>query len=92
VICPGHGPIVWNAHARIDEYIAHRRDRERSLLVALGEGQRTAKQLLDTVWSDVPERLRSMAAVTLAAHLDKLDDEGLLPDGVERPTFAHPGW
>jgi hypothetical protein len=29
--------------------------------------------------------LRPAAAVTLAAHLDKLDDEGRLPSGVERP-------
>ncbi len=32
----------------------------------------------------------SAATVTLAAHLDKLADEGRLPDGVERPAF--PGW
>jgi hypothetical protein len=30
------------------------------------------------------------ATVTLAAHLDKLADEGRLPDGVERP--GRPDW
>jgi hypothetical protein len=34
----------------------------------------------------VPPGLRPAAAVTLAAHLDKLSDEGRVPDGVERPT------
>ena len=34
--------------------------------------------------------LRPAAAVTLAAHLDKLDDEGRLPDGVQRPE--RPAW
>jgi glyoxylase-like metal-dependent hydrolase (beta-lactamase superfamily II) len=92
VICPGHGPVVWDPHAKIDEYIAHRRDRERALLAALAEGRRTSTELLNCVWSDVPDRLRPMAAVTLAAHLDKLDDERLLPDGVERPSVDRSRW
>jgi glyoxylase-like metal-dependent hydrolase (beta-lactamase superfamily II) len=87
VICPGHGPPVWDAQAKLEQYIAHRLDRESSLLVALGDGRRTVAELLDTVWSDVPTGLRPMAAVTLAAHLDKLEEDGLLPDGVERPSF-----
>src|SRR3954454_8549598 len=29
VLCPGHGPLVLDANAKLDEYIAHRRDRER---------------------------------------------------------------
>jgi hypothetical protein len=33
----------------------------------------------------VPAALRPAAAVTLAAHLDKLEEEGTLPAGVERP-------
>ena len=32
--------------------------------------------------------MRPAAAVTLAAHLDKLSDEGRLPPGVERPALA----
>jgi hypothetical protein len=31
--------------------------------------------------------LRPAAAVTLAAHLDKLEEEGRLPEGVERPKW-----
>ena len=92
VICPGHGPVVSNAHEKIDEYLAHRRDRERSLLAALDAGRRTTAELLDAVWHDVPEQLRPAAAVTLAAHLDKLNDEGRLPAGVERPSFDRSGW
>jgi hypothetical protein len=43
------------------------------------------EELLDRAWADVPAALRPAAAVTLAAHLDKLQAEGRLPDGVERP-------
>jgi glyoxylase-like metal-dependent hydrolase (beta-lactamase superfamily II) len=87
VLCPGHGPPVDDPHAKLEEYISHRLERERRLLAALAAGQRTAQQLLDAAWDDVPAQLRPAAAVTLAAHLDKLADEGRLPDGVERPSL-----
>ncbi len=45
-------------------------------------------ELLDDAWSDVPAQLRPAAAVTLAAHLDKLAAEGRLPDGVQRPQIG----
>jgi glyoxylase-like metal-dependent hydrolase (beta-lactamase superfamily II) len=85
VLCPGHGPLVLDPQAKLDEYIGHRLDRERRLLEALSEGRRSVAELLDGVWSDAPPQLRAVAAVTLAAHLDKLEDEGRLPEGVERP-------
>jgi glyoxylase-like metal-dependent hydrolase (beta-lactamase superfamily II) len=85
VLCPGHGPPVWTPRRRIAEYIEHRQDRERRLLAALADGRRSTRELLDDAWSDVPEVLRPAAAITLAAHLDKLDEEGRLPEGVERP-------
>jgi glyoxylase-like metal-dependent hydrolase (beta-lactamase superfamily II) len=90
VICPGHGPPVPDAAAKLDEYISHRLDRERRLVAALADGKRTVDELLDTVWNDVPSSLAPVAAFTLAAHLDKLADEGRLPDGVQRPAPA--GW
>jgi glyoxylase-like metal-dependent hydrolase (beta-lactamase superfamily II) len=84
VLCPGHGPAVWDARERISQYIEHRLERERRLLDALAAGRSTTAELLDAAWSDVPEQLRAAAAVTLRAHLDKLAEEGRLPDGVER--------
>ena len=84
VILPGHGPVVRDPAAKLDQYREHRLDRERRLLEALADGRRSVADLLDAAWSDVPAQLRPAAAVTLAAHLDKLADEGRLPDGVER--------
>lgn len=92
VLCPGHGAPVWDANAKLEEYLAHRIDRENHLIVALGEGKRTIDELLDTVWGDVPEPLRGVASATLAAHLDKLEDELILPSGVERPKFERTEW
>jgi glyoxylase-like metal-dependent hydrolase (beta-lactamase superfamily II) len=90
LICPGHGPVVRDPAAKLDEYIAHRLDRERRLVEALAAGARSVDELLDRAWDDAPAALRPAAAVTLAAHLDKLEEEGRLPDGVERPPV--PGW
>lgn len=87
LLLPGHGPPVHDPAAKLEEYIAHRLDRERRLLDALERGKRTAEELLDDAWSEVPAALRPAAAVTLAAHLDKLSDEGRLPEGVERPVL-----
>jgi glyoxylase-like metal-dependent hydrolase (beta-lactamase superfamily II) len=87
VLCPGHGPPVDDPRAKLEEYVAHRLDRERRLVAALEEGRRSVEDLLDAAWSEVPSQLRPAAAVTLAAHLDKLADEGRLPDGVERPAL-----
>jgi glyoxylase-like metal-dependent hydrolase (beta-lactamase superfamily II) len=92
VLCPGHGPPVWDAHGKLEEYLSHRIDRENHLIMALGEGHRSVTELLDAVWFDVPEQLRPFATATLAAYLDKLEDEQLLPAGVERPSFAGTEW
>jgi glyoxylase-like metal-dependent hydrolase (beta-lactamase superfamily II) len=82
VLCPGHGPYVWDPAAKLDEYIDHRLERERRLVEALDAGLRTRDELLDSAWSDAPPHLRAAAALTLAAHLEKLAEEGRLPDGV----------
>jgi glyoxylase-like metal-dependent hydrolase (beta-lactamase superfamily II) len=83
VLCPGHGPYVWEPRAKLDEYIEHRLERERRLLEALDSGVRAQADLLDAAWSDVPAELRPAAALTLRAHLEKLREEGRLPAGVD---------
>jgi hypothetical protein len=47
---------------------------------------------LDAVWPEVPEPLIPLATATLAAHLDKLEEEQILPEGVERPRFERTEW
>jgi glyoxylase-like metal-dependent hydrolase (beta-lactamase superfamily II) len=88
VLCPGHGPLVLDPAAKLEQYIDHRLDREHRLEQALGDGLRSVDELLDRVWADAPSALRPAAGFTLAAHLDKLDEEGRLPPGVERPQLS----
>ena len=86
VLCPGHGPFVWDARAKVEVYIAHRLEREGKVLDALADGVRDREELLARAWSEVDldasPMLRFAAAATLEAHLGKLREEGRLPDGV----------
>ncbi len=80
LICPGHGPWITAAAAKVNEYIEHREAREGALLEAMARGERSRMALLDEVWADVPEQLRPAANVVMEAHLQKLETEGRLPD------------
>ena len=83
VICPGHGPVVWEPRERIQHYIAHRLEREQKVLDAIAAGARSDDEILERAWDDAPidtvPMLRAAAAATLQAHLDKLRTEGRLP-------------
>jgi glyoxylase-like metal-dependent hydrolase (beta-lactamase superfamily II) len=76
VLCPGHGPPVWDVREKLDAYLEHRLDRERRLLAALDSGLRSEDELLDAAWSDAPAALRPFAAASLRAHMEKLREEG----------------
>jgi glyoxylase-like metal-dependent hydrolase (beta-lactamase superfamily II) len=84
-ICPGHGPIVWDPRAKLDEYLEHRLMRERLVLEAIEAGAATRDEVLDRAWQEVDldavAYLRMAAGLTLDAHLEKLAGEGRLPDG-----------
>lgn len=83
VLCPGHGPFVWDPRAKVDEYVAHRLERERRLIAALDHGLRGREELLDAAWDDAPPELRPAASLTLDAHLEKLRVEGRLPPDLD---------
>jgi len=81
-LLPGHGPVVDDPAAKLDEYIGHRLERERRIVAALAAGARTEDELLAAAWDEIPVGLRVPAAWTLQAHLEKLREEGRLPAGV----------
>ncbi len=43
-ILPGHGPVVWEPRAKLEEYLAHRLDRERRVLEAVDGRRRHARR------------------------------------------------
>jgi glyoxylase-like metal-dependent hydrolase (beta-lactamase superfamily II) len=82
LICPGHGPWITDPDAKLGEYIGHREERERRLVAALEGGERSRAALLGAVWDDVPAELLPMAAMAMETHLEKLAEEGRLPEGL----------
>jgi glyoxylase-like metal-dependent hydrolase (beta-lactamase superfamily II) len=79
VILPGHGDPVTDPAAKLDEYLAHRAERERKLVAALEAGARSEDELLDAAWDDAPANVRQFAAISMRAHLEKLREEGRVP-------------
>jgi glyoxylase-like metal-dependent hydrolase (beta-lactamase superfamily II) len=74
-LLPGHGPIVDDPVALIDEYIEHRQMREQQILQAMLEGARTVDEIVRRVYPALPASLRSAAADSVRAHLAKLRDD-----------------
>jgi glyoxylase-like metal-dependent hydrolase (beta-lactamase superfamily II) len=75
-ICPGHGDVIDEPQAVLDEYVAHRKMRERQILKLLRSEPQTIKRIVDTLYTDTPEGLVEMARRQVHAHLLKLKAEG----------------
>ena len=88
-IHPAHGPTRDDAVALIDEYIAHRLDRERQVLEAIAAGAQTLKDLRARIYPTLDERLHAAAEIQLTAHLMKLREDGLL-SGEAAPPLLDP--
>jgi glyoxylase-like metal-dependent hydrolase (beta-lactamase superfamily II) len=73
---PGHGPAVWAAVEKLQEYRDHREQRERQVLEALEDGPRTPEEIVAAVYVDYPPELTSLASRSILAHLLKLEREG----------------
>ena len=79
-ILPGHGPAVPDAAAKIEEYIAHREDREARVVAALRSGASSLEEVVALAYDDVPSRMQPYAELAAQAHLDKLGHPTLRPD------------
>jgi glyoxylase-like metal-dependent hydrolase (beta-lactamase superfamily II) len=69
-LLPGHGPIVDDPAALIDEYIAHRRMRQEQIAAAIASGATTVDQIVAKVYPDISEAVRRAAEDTVRAHLE----------------------
>jgi glyoxylase-like metal-dependent hydrolase (beta-lactamase superfamily II) len=79
-IYPAHGPIREDAVALIDEYIAHRLQREAQIVDALAVAGATIPQLRETIYPTLDVQLHRAAEIQLLAHLIKLRKEGRVND------------
>ncbi|MET1001092.1 MAG: MBL fold metallo-hydrolase [Acidimicrobiia bacterium] len=75
-IAPGHGDVITDPKACLDEYVAHRRMRERQILKRLDQGPAKIAGIVKELYPDLPEGLVEMANRQVQAHLVKLKAEG----------------
>lgn len=75
-IYPGHGPVVLRAVEKLEEYLAHRQDREQEIRAALAERPHTIDELVSSIYVAYPDAVRPFAARSVLAHLLKLEREG----------------
>lgn len=76
-IAPAHGHMIDDPAAKLDEYLAHRAEREQQIieaLIGLGGTADTAA-LVARIYTDVPEVLHPMAQRSVWSHLRKLGVE-----------------
>ncbi|HEV3468819.1 MAG TPA: MBL fold metallo-hydrolase [Pyrinomonadaceae bacterium] len=78
VLLGGHGPAVGGPVEKIDEYVEHRLKRERDILAAVRGGAGTAPEIVARVYTDVHPRMHPLAERAVAAHLEKLEEDGLV--------------
>jgi glyoxylase-like metal-dependent hydrolase (beta-lactamase superfamily II) len=74
-IWPAHGPTRDDAVELIDEYIAHRLERERQVLELLAARASSIAELRAAIYPDLDPRLAGAAEIQLSAHLIKLQEE-----------------
>jgi len=75
-ICPGHGDVIDDPKAVLDEYIDHRNERERQILATLAEGPAKIKDIVKRLYTETPVELHDAAGKNVHVHLVKLRGEG----------------
>jgi len=76
-IAPGHGHLIEQPAAKVDEYLEHRAMREAQILASLTTaGTTTIDAIVGELYADTPEELHPMAAATVWAHLRQMADQG----------------
>jgi glyoxylase-like metal-dependent hydrolase (beta-lactamase superfamily II) len=78
VLFGAHGPAIGSPRAKIEEYIAHRLEREANILAAVREGAGTPAEIVARVYTDVHPKALPMAERAVLAHLEKLEADNLI--------------
>src|SRR5439155_8860152 len=74
-IAPGHGLLIDEPNAVIDEYIHHRLEREQQVLAAVAAGDRTTGDIVSRLYVGLVDELVPRAKQSVHAHLRKLATE-----------------
>jgi glyoxylase-like metal-dependent hydrolase (beta-lactamase superfamily II) len=75
---PGHGGPVVEPQRYLRALIHHRRQREASIVAALGDGPQTIPALVAKVYAGIDPALTRAAGLSTLAHLEDLGERGLI--------------
>lgn len=75
-IYPGHFRWLDDGTNVIQGYIDHRTEREAQVVDALSGDGVTVEEIVGRVYADVPEHLHPIAAYSVLAHLEMLEEQG----------------
>ena len=78
-LLPGHGPMLTDVTGTLDYYLTHRAERLAEVQAALAAGDRTLKEIVARVYTDVDPALWPFAEWSVRAQLDYLRGRGELP-------------
>ncbi len=73
-----HGSAIYDAKGKIEEYIAHRFEREKQILAALEAGAETPEKIAQIVYQNVKPEILPLAVKSVEAHLEKLKSDGAI--------------
>jgi glyoxylase-like metal-dependent hydrolase (beta-lactamase superfamily II) len=79
-LLPAHGRAIDDPGAVLRGHLAHRRMRERQVLAALARGPNTVQGLAESIYDGLAAALVPAACENVRAHLDKLEDDGLVDE------------
>lgn len=94
-IAPGHGDMIEDPAAVLDDYLRHRMEREAQVVARLDAGGPGAGVAIDdlvgAIYVDVPKELHPVARFSVWAHLLKLQAEGRAradePEDIDSPWY-----
>jgi glyoxylase-like metal-dependent hydrolase (beta-lactamase superfamily II) len=89
-LAPGHGDVIDEPRARIDDYLSHRRQREQQVLrLVKKKGDVRVRDIVDELYGaeDLPPELEEAASWQVHAHLLKLKAEGKVAGTSARSTW-----
>lgn len=77
-ICGSHGAAIYDGKGKIENYIAHRLEREQQVLEAYKNGAKTPAEIVPQIYIGLKPELIRLAEKSVEAHIEKLRTDGLL--------------
>lgn len=71
-LCGSHGSAIFDAKAKIEEYISHRLEREKQIIEAIENGAATPAEIVEKIYLGLKPELIKLAIKSVEAHLERI--------------------